>query len=173
MLSRAALPNTWFRALILALPVGYGAMLAWQENTFRLGLQTPLPVSAPALPAAPPAPLNTLAVATVLGLSPQEHRVSSAEPLTLLATVVGSGGESKALLAGPDGERFYRAGERLSGSSVLRRIEPAHVVLWRQGREELLMLRPEGERFLQAVDIPRKAAASLHLKPVAEQSRSE
>ena len=167
---RMTLRMSWVRVLFLALPLGYGLMLAWQERVFRQGLQAPLPTPVPTVPVAVPAPLNTLAVATVLGFSSPGARVSSAEPLTLLATVVGTG-ESRALLAGPAGERFYRAGERLSASSVLRRIEPAHVVLWRQGREELLMLRPAGERFLQVVDAHRKEARSLHLKPTAEQSR--
>ncbi|OYU05273.1 MAG: protein XcpP [Pseudomonas sp. PGPPP1] len=167
---RMTIRMSWVRVLILALPLGYALMLAWQERAFHQGLQAPLPTPVPAVPVAVPAPLNILAVATVLGFSSPDARVSSAEPLTLLATVVGTG-ESRALLAGPAGERFYRAGERLSASSVLRRIEPAHVVLWRQGREELLMLRPAGERFLQVVDAHRKEARSLHLKPTAEQSR--
>lgn len=167
---RMKLRMSWVQVLILAVPLGYGLMLAWQERAFHQGLQAPLPTPVPAVPVAAPVLLNTLAVATVLGLSPQGGVVNSAEPLTLLATVVGTG-ESRALLAGPAGERFYRAGERLSASSVLRRIEPAHVVLWRQGREELLMLRPAGERFLRVVDAHRKEARSLHLKPIAEQSR--
>lgn len=170
MLMRRTLRTSWVRMLILVLPLGYGLMLAWQERAYVQSLQSPLATPAPVVALAPVAPLNTLAVATVLGFSPQGGVVSSAEPLTLLATVVGTG-ESRALLAGPAGERFYRAGERLSASSVLRRIEPAHVVLWRQGREELLMLRPAGERFLQVVDAHRKEAKSLHLKPTAEQSR--
>lgn len=170
MLMRMTSRTSWGRVFILALPLGYGLMLAWQERAFAQRLQSPLPAPAPVVALAPVAPLNTLAVATVLGFSSPGARVSSAEPLTLLATVVGTG-ESRALLAGPAGERFYRAGERLSASSVLRRIEPAHVVLWRQGREELLMLRPAGERFLQVVDAHRNEARSLHLKPTAEQSR--
>lgn len=154
--------------VILMLPLGYGLMLAWQQTTFRQSLHSPAAVLVPVVTPAAPVRLNTQAVATVLGLSPQGRVVSSAEPLTLLATVIGSASESRALLAGPAGERFYRVGERLSASSVLRRIEPGHVVLWRQGREELLRLRPAGERFLQAVDTHPKEATSLHLKPVAE-----
>lgn len=173
MLMRAVLHRVQIRVLVLLLPLGYGLTLAWQEATLRQALQVPPSVSAPAVSATPPARLNTQAVATVLGLSAQDRVVSSAEPLTLLATVIDSASESRALLAGPAGERFYRAGEQLSASSVLRRVEPGHVVLWRQGREERLMLRPADERFLQAVDNPRKEAASLHLKPVAGQPKSE
>ncbi len=172
MLTRVAMLLAWLRALILMLPLVYGLHLAWQEIQFRQGLAAlPTAAQVPDEPIARPQPLNMLAVATVLGLSPQDNVVSSNEPWTLLATVVGS--DSRALLAGPAGERFYRAGEQLSHSSVLRRIEPAHVVLWRQGREERLMLRPAGTRFLRSVDTPRQAATSLYLKPVAEPSRSE
>lgn len=172
MLARITLRSSLIQMLILVLPLGYGLTLAWQEMVFRQGIQSPPPLPVPAAPIAPLAPLNTLAVATVLGFSPQGGVVSSAEPLTLLATVVGTG-ESRALLAGPAGQRFYRAGERLSAGSVLRRIEPGHVVLWRQGREELLMLRPAADKFLQSVDMHRKEARNLHLKPAAEQARSE
>jgi type II secretory pathway component PulC len=119
-----------------------------------------------------PAPLNILAVATVLGLTAQSSVLISPEPLTLRATVVASDSASRALLAGTDGERFYRAGERLPGGSLLRRIEPAHVVLWRQGREELLLLRPAGERFLRTAHTPRQPA-TYHLRPTVEQSRNE
>ena len=170
---RVALRRVRVQVVILILPLGYGLMLAWHETTFRQALQSPPTALAPAVTASPPVRLNTQAVATVFGFSSQEPVLSSAEPLTLLATVIGSSGESRALMAGPAGERFYRAGERLSASSVLRRIEPGHVVLWRQGREERLLLRAAGERFLQAVDTHPKEAARLHLKPVAEQLRSE
>ena len=163
-----------WRALLLSAPLSYGLLLGWQEWVFR---QAP-PATAQALPAslavrAPYAELNTLAVATVLGLTAQDSVLNSAEPLTLKATVVASGSESRALLAGPDGERFYRAGERLPGGSVLRRIETVHVVLWRQGREELLRLRPTGTRFFQAAKMQRQAPAPVYLQPAVEQSRSE
>lgn len=166
-------PTGW-RVLFLMLPMGYGLVLGWQEWQFRRAQwDTVHTIAAPMPTRAPPSTLNTLAVATVLGLSTQSSVLNSAEPLTLRATVVASDSESRALLAGPDGERFYRAGERLPGGSLLRRIEPAHVVLWRQGREERLSLYPEGARFIQPADIHRQAAAPRHLRPMVETSRSE
>ncbi len=166
-------PAMW-RALLLVLPLSHGLTLAWQEWRFRhaqtLAVQAP-----PAVPA--PAPgyvaLNTQAVATVFGLAAQTGTLNSREPLTLRATVVAGGGDSRALLAGADGARFYRAGERLPGGSLLRRIEAAHVVLWRQGREELLSLHPTGARFLQAAGAQSPAPSNVHLRATVEQPRSE
>ena len=165
------------KVLAMILPCGYGLMLAWQEWQFRQGqaavLRAPVPVNTVQVPA----PLNTLAVATVLGLTAHGSLLNSAEPLTLRATLIASDGESRALLAGPESERFYRAGERLPGGSLLRRVEPAHVVLWRQGREEVLRLRPVGERFLQVLESPLAEAlpdpSARHLRPMAEQPRSD
>lgn len=165
------------KMLAIALPCGYGLTLAWQEWQFRQGptavVQAPRPLETVQVAA----PLNTLAVATVLGLTAHASLLNSAEPLTLRATLISSGSESRALLAGPQSERFYRAGERLPGGSLLRRIEPAHVVLWRQGREEVLMLRPVGERFLQVFEAPPEVPApelsARHLRPMAEQRRSD
>lgn len=162
------------RVLLLMLPLSYGLMLAWQEWQFRQSRVTavqaaPTPVVIPEQDAA----LNTLAVATVFGFTTQGAALNSTEPLTLRATVVASGSESRALLAGPEGERFYRTGERLPGGSLLRRIEPAHVVLWRQGREERLSLHLPGGRFLQSAQARPQSAPTLHLRPTVEQTRSE
>ncbi|WP_425504210.1 type II secretion system protein N [Pseudomonas reactans] len=162
------------RALVLMWPVGYGLMLGWQEWQFRqVGGAVVHGVSVPTATAEPLATLNTLAIATVLGFTEPDGVLNSAEPLTLRATVVASDSESRALLAGPDIERFYRPGERLPGGSVLRRIEPTHVVVWRQGREEVLRLRPLVGRFLQAADTPLQAPAALHFRPHVEQPRSD
>lgn len=166
-------PAGW-RALLLTAPLSYGLLLGWQEWVFRQAPPSPVQALPQSLAvSAPSTELNTLAVATVLGLTAQDNVLNSAEPLTLKATLVASGSESRALLAGPDGERFYRAGERLPGGSVLRRIETVHVVLWRQGREEQLRLRPTGTRFLQAGEMQPQAPAPVYLQPAVEQSRSE
>lgn len=177
MLNRPVLRFPWLKVLAVALPAGYGLTLAWQEWQFRQAqttvVQAPVPVETQQVAA----PLNTLAVATVLGLAGQGNLLNSSEPLTLLATLISRGSESRALLAGQENERFYRAGERLPGGSLLRRIEPSHVVLWRQGREEVLMLRPVGERFLQVFESPPEVLApelsARHLRPMAEQRRSD
>jgi type II secretory pathway component PulC len=161
------------RALFLMVPFGYGVTLAWQEWQFRKAqTQSVQMLPAPETAAAPDAVLNTLAVATVFGLSAQGRVMNSAEPLTLLATVVANGSDSRALLASPDGARFYRTGERLPGGSLLRRVEAAHMVLWRQGREELVSLHAASGRFLPTAQAYGQASPAVHLRPTVEQPRS-
>ncbi|ROR52617.1 UNVERIFIED_ORG: type II secretion system (T2SS) protein C [Pseudomonas psychrophila] len=150
---------------------GYGAHLAWQEWLYRQALA--VPVIAPARPAPAPAlePFQPEAIASVLGLAPQGALAHSAEPLELRASLVSSHGASQALLAGSQQARFYRVGERLPGGSVLRRIEVSYVVLWRNNREERLLLKPPGRHVLPAGQTPATPAqaTSLYLRPLAEQ----
>ena len=150
---------------------GYGAHLAWQEWLYRQALA--VPVIAPARPAPAPAlePFQPEAIASVLGLAPQGALAHSAEPLELRASLVSSHGTSQALLAGSQQARFYRVGERLPGGSVLRRIEVSYVVLWRNNREERLLLKPPGRHVLPAGQTPATPAqaTSLYLRPLAEQ----
>ena len=95
----------------------------------------------------------------------------SAEALTLRASLVSSQGQSRALLAGGSEARFYSVGDRLPGGSVLRRIEVSRVVLWRNGREESLVLESAGQYLLPVTqaDAPKAQPASTYLRPVAEQ----
>ena len=150
---------------------GYGAHLAWQEWLYRQALA--VPVIAPARPAPAPAlePFQPEAIASVLGLAPQGALAHSAEPLELRASLVSSHGASQALLAGSQQARFYRVGERLPGGSVLRRVEVSYVVLWRNNREERLLLKPPGRHVLPAGQTPATPAqaTSLYLRPLAEQ----
>lgn len=166
-------PVVW-RALLLMLPLGYGLTLAWQEWQLRQARTTVMQTVPDAVAVEPRyvAP-DTLAVATVFGMAAQGDRLNSTEPLTLRATIVTGDSHSRALLATPDQARFYRAGERLPGGSLLRRIETGQVVLWRQGREELLSLHPAGVYFLQTDQVQRQAAPTVHLRPTVAQSRSE
>lgn len=162
------------RALLLLLPLGYGLTLAWQEWLFRQTREVAVQVlPAPVIGVPQPVALNTQAVATVFGMTAQGRPLNSKEPLTLHATVVADGSDSRALLAGPDGTRFYHAGERLPGGSLLRRIESAQVVLWRQGREELLVLHTPGGHFLPAAHARSLAAPSVHFRPTVEQPGSD
>ena len=150
---------------------GYGAHLAWQEWLYRQALA--VPVIAPARPAPAPAlePFQPEAIASVLGLAPEGALAHSAEPLELRASLVSSHGASQALLAGSQQVRFYRVGERLPGGSVLRRVEVSHVVLWRNNREERLLLKPPSRHVLPASQTPATPAqaTSLYLRPLAEQ----
>ena len=158
-------------ALLLGIPLGYGTYLAWQEWLYRQALAAP--VIAPARPAPAPAlePFQPEAIASVLGLAPEGALAHSAEPLELRASLVSSHGASQALLAGSQQVRFYRVGERLPGGSVLRRVEVSHVVLWRNNREERLLLKPPGRHVLPAGQTPATPAqaTSLYLRPLAEQ----
>ncbi|QVQ79491.1 hypothetical protein KIY13_20595 [Pseudomonas lundensis] len=114
---------------------------------------------------------NPNGIATVLGFAPQGTAVRSAEALTLRASLVSSQGQSRALLAGASEARFYSVGDRLPGGSVLRRIEVSRVVLWRNGREESLVLESAGQYLLPVTqaDAPKAQPASTYLRPVAEQ----
>ena len=158
--------------VLLALPLGYGSFLAWQEWKYHLSLSA-VPVMAPLSSPPPPVPepFKPDAIATVLGLTAQRSWVQSAEPLQLRASFVSSGGTSQALLAGAQSAQFYAEGERLPSGSVLRRVEASHVVLWRNGREERLTLIPVNKHVLPVASTPGAAPPSIsrHLRPVAEQ----
>ncbi|NWA28853.1 protein XcpP [Pseudomonas gingeri] len=161
---------------LCALPLGYAALSLWGERIFRQALPTLPTVQANSRSVpAERAPLNHAAVATVMGLVAQESLARSAEPLKLQASFVSSAGDSRALLAGASGQRIYRVGESLPGGSVLRRIESGRVVLWRNGREELLSLEPPGRPILQAFKEPVAGApvSSLYLRPTATPRQSE
>lgn len=134
---------------LLALPVGYGSFLVWQEWHFREHLVRPSPTVTTTMPAPVDALLDATAVAMVLGLTTQSTLLTSTEPLVLRASLVVSNGLSRALLADAKGARMYQVGERLPGGSVLRRVEPHQVVLWNKGREERLMLQPSTAPFLR------------------------
>lgn len=158
--------------ILLVVPVVYGGYLAWQEQVYRQSLRA-VPVFAPvsALPVAVPDAFKPDAIATVLGLGAQNTWVQSAEALQLRACFVTNDGTSQALLADTRTARFYSQGERLPGGSVLRRVEVDHVVLWRNGREERLALRPAGKHVLpvSSTDSATPGAGLLHLRPFAEQ----
>ena len=158
-------------ALLLGLPLGYGTYLAWQEWLYRQALGAPIIAPARPAPAPAPEPFKPDAIAAVLGLQPQGALVHSAEPLELRASLVSSQGASQALLVGGQQARFYRVGEQLPGGSVLRRVEVSHVVLWRNNREERLLLKPPGRHVLPAsqTSATPAQATSLYLRPLAEQ----
>ncbi|WP_338526689.1 type II secretion system protein N [Pseudomonas batumici] len=163
---------------LCALPLGYAALSLWGERGFRQALPT-LPTQQASSRSAPAerAPLNHAAVATVMGLAAQGTLARSAEPLKLQASFVSSAGDSRALLAGAEGQRIYRVGESLPGGSVLRRIEIGRVLLWRNGREELLSLESPGRTTLQAIKSSAPGASapasSLYLRPTATKRQSE
>ncbi|MCD4528313.1 MULTISPECIES: type II secretion system protein N [Pseudomonas] len=162
------------KALLLLVPLLYGGFLVEQERRFRQGLGRDVPVVAdPPVAAARGLP-NVQAVATVLGLAPDGAHAPSTEPMTLQASFVADQGLSRALLADAAGPRIYQVGERLPGGSVLRRVEPSHVTLWRNGREERLALQQAAKPLLRQVGLENGRQAALsspqYLRPVAGQS---
>ncbi|TWC10540.1 MULTISPECIES: type II secretion system protein N [unclassified Pseudomonas] len=162
------------KALLVLVPLLYGGFLAEREWRFRQELPSRVPVvAAPAIPQSR-VPLNVQAVATVLGLTPQEAQLSSAEPITLQASFVSDQGLSRALLADATSTRIYQVGERLPGGSVLRRVEATHVLLWRNGREEKLALKKIGQPLLRQLgpEVGRQTVpySSQYIRPVAGQS---
>ncbi|MHC8364820.1 hypothetical protein ACYZT9_02780 [Pseudomonas sp. ZT5P21] len=159
---------------LLLTAVGYTAFVAWQEWDFRESLASPLPLTA-TVPTPPPrAPLNTTAVATVLGLTADTMLLPSAEPLTLQASFVLGTGLSKALLADAQGSRIYQVGDPLPGGSVLRRVEVNQAVLWNRGREEVLTLQTSSARLLRPLDSPSPPqtpiSSARFLRPLSGQS---
>lgn len=155
-------------ALLWTAPLGYGVYLFSQEVHMReeLALRSSSTGEPPKAIQAQ-VEFNPDAIATVMGLAAQTAVERSAEPLTLRGSFVSSTGLSRALLAGADGERLYQVGDSLPGGSVLRRIEMSRVVLWRKGREELLILQPGTESPVLRPNptVPRPAPALLHLRP--------
>lgn len=152
----------------LALILVYGSYLVWQEQGYRhsIHMQSEL---APLNVSDPPAPglFKPEAIATLFGLVTQDRRVPSAEPLQLRASFVASQGSSQALLADAQSARFYSEGEPLPGGSVLRRIEMDHVVLWRNGREEYLTLKPPNQYVLPLSTAPATTSqeTTFYLRP--------
>lgn len=159
---------------LLVISIGYAAFLAWQEWGFRKSLASPLAFAATVSTPPPRAPLDTTAIATVLGLTADATLLPSAEPLTLQASFVLDTGLSRALLADAQGSRVYQVGDQLPGGSVLRRVEVNQAVLWNKGREEVLTLQASATRFLRQLDsspTPQTPVSSARfLRPLTGQS---
>lgn len=168
----------WFSRLVLAcLVLLYATYLLREELQARAALARVLPatLAAPA-PLAVDEPLNLSALVTVLGLQAQGPLARSSEALRLQASFISRDGESRALLAGSSGARVYRVGERLPGGSVLRRVEPDHVVLWRNGREESLALgsaATSSHLLREAVTSGGRSNVQRYIHPIVEQSQSD
>ncbi|WP_330932700.1 hypothetical protein [Pseudomonas sp. PGPR40] len=148
--------------------------MSWQESVFRKSLAAPLSFAATDTAAPPREPLDTTAVATVLGLVADTTLLPSAEPLTLHASFVVGTGLSRALLAGTQGSRIYQVGDPLPGGSVLRRVEANQAVLWNKGREEVLTLQMPVSRFLRpfgaSAEAPTPAKSAHFLRSLPGQS---
>lgn len=132
------------------------AWLAWLSRGSWQQLQSLETAANIAPPAQTTAPLETpdpLAIAQLFGVMPQAADTSIAEvPLNLLASLQESTAEqSRALIASPDGSRFYRIGETLPGGAVLRQIDATHVLIQRLGNELSLPLNTSTSSLLTPV----------------------
>nr|BFD42919.1 hypothetical protein FFPRI1PSEUD_44180 [Pseudomonas sp. FFPRI_1] len=144
-MNRLRLPpraGLWAGALLLLAGwfgwLGHGT---WQFSQRLHSVQQPMPVQTPT---APPAVLDSAAIARLFGVLPAEASGNQPRvPLNLLASLVERHPEqSRALIESPEGSRFYRIGEALPGGGSLRRIGPQEVSIQRFGEEQSLSLAP-------------------------------
>ncbi|MBF8721137.1 type II secretion system protein N [Pseudomonas guariconensis] len=105
-----------------------------------------LPV-APASAAEKPLPVATLALA--FGFQAPGQPQSSRSDITLKATFVSSQGDARALVKSANGDAIHRVGDRLPGGGVLRRIDVRSIVLWLNGREEVVSLSASASPVFQ------------------------
>ncbi|MFJ3482759.1 type II secretion system protein N [Pseudomonas sp. NPDC090202] len=150
-----------------------GGWLAWREHGYRQAL-----ASAPWVPpttakaAVSSSGADPAALIAVMGLRPEGTPSPSREALILRGTFVSGPEHSGALLATDQGQRVYRTGERLPGGSVLRRIEIDRVLLWRNGREEVVALNTAPQQVLKVTSSPTHSTSS-YLRPLAVVPRDE
>lgn len=150
-----------------------GGGLIWREHAYRQALASTSGVT-PTVhkpPVSPPV-ADPAALIAVMGLRPEGAPAPSREALTLRGTFVSVPEHSGALLATDQGQRVYRTGERLPGGSVLRRIETDRVLLWRNGREEVVTLNTAPQPVLKAASSPSRGTYS-YLRPLAAIPRDE
>ena len=144
----------------LALVLVTLAGLIARERLYPLTAPPLLPASALATAAAPEQPFSTTALALAFGFQPERQRSSRAD-ITLKACFVSSQGGARALVKSAGGEAVYRVGERIAGHDVLRRIDVRSIVLWVDGREEVVALATPGPSvFLPMGAAPRPRPVS-------------
>lgn len=126
-----------------------GALLTWRElaNPMLPGAAIPAQPMAPASAVEKPLPVATLALA--FGFQAPGQPQSSRADITLKACFVSSQGDARALVKTASGDGLYRVGDRLPGGGVLRRIDVRAIVLWVNGREEVVSLSPGNASVFQ------------------------
>lgn len=157
--------------LLLALTLGHGVYLWLDERRYRQAL-APLPALKNAAAPSPPllAAPDPGALLIVLGFEAQEAPRPSTDSAVLSGIFAASTGESRALLAVAGSQRSYGVGERLPSGSVLRRIEADRVLLWRNGREEVLSLAGPAAPIARAAGLPAQST-HLHLRPTVAKGK--
>ncbi|PYB74742.1 hypothetical protein DMX11_14545 [Pseudomonas sp. LB-090624] len=117
-----------------------------------------MPLETPQLPTKA---LPAATVALAFGFKATRPQQSGQADVALKASFVSSQGEARALVKSHDGEAIYRVGDRIPGRGVLRRIDVRSIVLWSEGREEVVsMSAPAPSVFL-----PAGAAVRPHHTP--------
>lgn len=140
------------------------ACLAWRESVY--------PAVAPPVAQNPPVtkaalqekPLSVATLALAFGLQTPGQRQASRADIALKASFVSSQGDARALVRSDNGEAIYRVGDRLPGHGVLRQINVRSIVLWTDGREEVVSLSSD----TPSVFLPTGAATRL--RPVSDPS---
>ncbi|MBK4993881.1 hypothetical protein IAE39_002055 [Pseudomonas sp. S37] len=137
------------------------AWLAWRESVYPVGLPPQVLPPPLATAAVPEKPLPAATLALAFGFQATGPQQSGQADIALKASFVSSQGEARALVKSRSGEAIYRVGDRIPGRGVLRRIDVRSIVLWFEGREEVVsMSAPTANVFL-----PTGAAARLHPIP--------
>ncbi|SPO57965.1 conserved protein of unknown function [Pseudomonas sp. JV551A1] len=147
----------------LALPLVTLGGLVWRESASPVGVShiaaRPV-VQAPSMATAalPEQPLSAATLALAFGFEVPGRRPSRREDIALKASFVSSDGDARALVKSQSGEVIYRVGDRLPGHGVLRRINVDSIVLWIDGREEVVSLVGN----VPSVFLPKGAATRSH-----------
>ncbi|WXL24658.1 type II secretion system protein N [Ectopseudomonas mendocina] len=123
---------------------------AWQQLHT---LQTQANIAPPVTPPAPRETPDPLAIAQLFGVLPETADDSRPEvPLSVLAILQAHTAEhSRALIASPEGSRFYHLGELLPGGAVLRQINATDVLIQRLGNEQSLPLNIPNSSLLTPI----------------------
>ncbi|MCY1438254.1 hypothetical protein D9M71_544470 [compost metagenome] len=116
------------------------AWLAWRESVYPVGARPVVQAGPPATAALPEKPLSAATLALAFGFQAAGQRQSSKADIALKASFVSSQGDARALVKSQGGEAIYRVGDRLPDHGVLRHINVRSIVLWIDGREEVVSL---------------------------------
>ncbi|MDD0972847.1 type II secretion system protein N [Pseudomonas fontis] len=152
---------------------GVGAVMYLCHSQWLGDMDIPSAVVTLAVPSARGEKLQVGEVVDLLGLTASTGNTAaqSTEQLEFKASYRSSDPKASYVVFTQAGNELrYRVGERLPGGSQLRRIEPDRMVLWREGREEVLAIDPVAEA-LRPVD-PHASAQPIpfnlqHLRALA------
>ncbi|MNM32090.1 hypothetical protein D3C81_426760 [compost metagenome] len=140
------------------------ACLVWRESVYPAVAPPVVQVPPVTTAALPDKPLSAATVALAFGFQAPGQRQSSRADIALKASFVSSQGDARALVRSDSGEAIYRVGDRLPNHGVLRQINVRSIVLWIDGREEVVSLSSD----IPSVFLPTGAA--IRPRPVSDPS---